>query len=167
MRKDQKRGVTILELVVSLFLVSLLLLMVGSLVSGFFRVMRQNESQRLLYSMTEVADRIAYELEEAVTARVLRGGQGLEIEKIDPTIDRELLRNPFETSFHMTVRYVFRRGELRRIPVGNTPEVLLSELEGCQFSDLGNGNWEIVLSAKSANQILKTITRETRIRMPQ
>lgn len=82
--RNQRRGLTLLESLITLFLVSLVLTCVGHLLTQSFRVMRSlDEKERSRQAARMGLDRLTSEVREA-TAIISAGAGDLSFEKIDP-----------------------------------------------------------------------------------
>lgn len=140
MSRKNRRATSLVEMVASLFVVSILLVMTSTLITGFFKASRQNTAQRTAYEANEVLERIASDIQDSTN--IGSNGDVLDM-----------------TKSSLPVRYELQSGRLKR-SVDGREQILLSDVSGLNFSQLPSGNWEIRISVQGATGILKTFQVE-------
>ena len=140
MSRKNRRATSLVEVVASLFVVSILLVMTSTLITGFFKASRQNTAQRTAYEANEVLERIASDIQDSTN--IGSNGDVLDM-----------------TKSSLPVRYELQSGRLKR-SVDGREQILLSDVSGLNFSQLPSGNWEIRISVQGATGILKTFQIE-------
>ncbi|MEW6278398.1 MAG: hypothetical protein AB1758_07255 [Candidatus Eremiobacterota bacterium] len=167
-----KRGVTLAEVLLTMFLFILMLGVAGTLVREYSGVLRHSSSkERTLRSALVGLDRIDCELAQAhavVSPATSTPVSLLEFRKLDPGAARLPAPPtpvpagwaPHDPAYEVTVRYRVLQGTLiREVVGGGAPMAVVQGPQGLNAVLLPNGNVEVSLSIQE-DKLLRTLSTE-------